>query len=315
MLVLSMVFAACKDNKGKSNDESANDEEDTELVDEDEDEGVDEDSFDDIADVMTAREFILALKSNTRIRIFNNDALNITQALDELIDEGRIDRYMVNGSPQSRAGIYWEPEYDGNNLIIVKLHDILIEGLTDDGGFLMTTPRYSDVLHLEKCKNITVENLTLGHEETGECVGDVVVLNGCEDVTIDKCHLFGCGVNGLSTNHSSDISVKDTEIYGCSFFGVVMQGTEDVRFEKSKVFNNGCGLNIDEYCDDVTFDNCELTNNRGQLFMCYSKITVKNSKIEHHHGDFTENVKLVNCDVVMDYDEAEELPDIEDIGE
>ena len=310
VLVACMVLAGCKDNKKKVYTlEDEDDEEETELAEAPELPEVDED---DAVDVINARDFILALKSNNHIRVITNDPLNLTEAIDKLADEGLLERYMVNGRPKTQPGLYWEPEYDGNTLFIVKQNNLVIEAVHEDKGFLMVTPCYADVLHFEKCENLVIKNFIMGHKVTGTCIGDVLVLNDCKNVTVEGCDLFGCGVNALSATHSSNIAVSGTELYGCSDRGVDLYGTDNVSFEQCKVFNNGCGMYIDPYCSKINFNKCEFYDNRGQLFLCYATTTIKNSKIIHHHDDNTENVRLVNCDVVMDYAEAEELPDIEE---
>ncbi|MCR4959059.1 MAG: right-handed parallel beta-helix repeat-containing protein [Prevotella sp.] len=311
MLVLSMVFASCKDNKSKSKADD-DDEDETELA---EDRSHDDEDDVTTIDVTTARELILALQNDVHINVIVNDVLRMTDAIDELVDEGKLKRYPEENNDHLRPGVYWAPEYDGNTLFIVGLNNITIEATHEDQGFLLATPRYADVLHFEKCKDIVIKNFTLGHEETGDCVGDVLVFNGSENIVVEDCHLFGCGVNGLSASGTSNIVVKNTEIYGCSDRGVDLYRSENVCFDHCKIFNNGCGMYVDPYCSDILFAHCTLKDIKGQMFICYAPVSIRNSKIEHHHDDMSENVDFANCDVVMDYSEAEEYPDIEDWGE
>ena len=310
MLVACMVFASCKDNKSKSKADAEDDEDETELA-EDMDDDEDMDDEDDAIDVINARDLILALHDGAHIDIITNEPLHMTEALNELIDEGKVTRYMVDDEPQTAPGVYWEPEYDGNTLYIVGMKNIVLHGTPEDGGFLITKPRYSDVLRFESCKNITIKNLTLGHEETGDCIGDVLVLNDCNNVTVEKCNLFGCGCIGVHTNRSKNISLTNTDIYGCSQEGVEALGTKNMHFSQCGIFNNGCGIWIDEECNNISFTDCNLHDNHGQLFMCHTETVFTNCNIEHHHDDFTDNVKFIDCDVEMDYDEAETLPDID----
>ena len=310
MLVLSMVFAACKDNKKSKADD---DEDETEQTEDMDDEDIDEEDENTI-DVRTARELIMALDNDVHINVIVNDVLRMTDAIDELVEEGQLKRYPQNHD-HVRPGIYWEPEYDGNTLFIVGLKNLTLEGTPEDGGFLMAIPRYADVLHFEHCKNLVIKNLTLGHEETGDCVGDVLVVNECENVVVEGCHLFGCGVNGIYAHASSKLNVKNTDIYGCSDRGIDMYGTDNVSFDRCEIFNNGCGMYIDPYCTNISFNHCKLQDIKGQMFLCYAPVEIRNSKIEHHHDDISENVNFTNCDVVMDYSNAEYYPDIEYDGE
>ena len=78
------------------------------------------------------------------INVIVNDVLRMTDAIDELVEEGLLKRYPQNHD-HVRPGIYWEPEYDGNTLFIVGLKNLTLEGTPEDGGFLMAIPRYADV--------------------------------------------------------------------------------------------------------------------------------------------------------------------------
>ena len=98
-------------------------------------------------------------------------------------------------------------------------------------------------------------------------------------------------------------------MYGCSFRGIVLEGARDVSFDKCKVFNNGGGIYADEHCSSITFAKSKFFGNKGSLFSCNSPITIKNSDIEHHYDMSTGNVTFTNCQVEMDYDEAEDIPD------
>lgn len=300
MLVLSIAVAACNNKKSKSEADDE-DEVETELAEEDED--------DNTIEVTTARDLILALQDDVHIKVTVNRMLRLTDAIDDLIDEGKLKRYTVNGESQTRPGIYWDPEYDGNSLFIVGLKNIVLEGTHEDGGYLLAIPRYADVLHFENCKNIVIKNFTLGHEETGDCVGDVLVVNDCKKVVVEDCHLFGCGVNGIYSSGSSKVTVKNTDIYGCSARGIEMYGSDNVKFDHCDIFDNGNGMYVDPYCTNIAFNHCKFKDIRGQMFLCYAPVDIRNSKIVHHKDDIQDNINFVNCDVVMDYSEAEDYPE------
>ena len=312
MLVLCMVFAGCKDNKKKSKADKDDDE--TELaedMDDDEDMYESEDQNGHTFDVRNAREFLLALKDDAHINVIVSEPLQLTPALNVLIDEGEVSPYMVDGVAQTAPGLYWMPEYDGNTLYIVGLENITIEGTSGDKGFLMTTPRYSDVLRFEQCRNITIKNMILGHEEAGDCEGDVLVLRGCKNVTVEKCDLFGCGCIGIYCSKSQNITVSRSDIYGCSMRGLEIFDTKNMSFKNCSIYNNAGGIYLDEKSRNISLSDCNLYDNRGQLFMCYSELQVKGSQVEHHCGDESDNVTFTNCDVVMDYRDTDDLPDVE----
>lgn len=89
--------------------------------------------------------------------------------------------------------------YDGTMATIKNVKNLAIVGPYSSrfAVNIMTNPRYADVLGFENCKNLYIANMSVGHTDTGNCVGSVVMLNNCENVVIDNCDLYGCGVESI----------------------------------------------------------------------------------------------------------------------
>ena len=268
------------------------------------------------AQIRTARDFILALKSDANITMTTGDGLvNLTEAINDLIDDGYITPYNLDPNwerVQTKPGIYYSAEYDGNQLIVVGMNNINIEGTGANGAFLQVEPRYAEVIKFVNCKNIGISNFTMGHSETGDCVGDVLEFQSCENIAVNNCRLFGCGVNGLTVRDSKSISANGTHFYGCYYYGLQLFGSQDAIFVNCQIYSNGMGIYLDDVCGNVSFDKCEMMNNRREVFVCQSPISVSNSKIISHGGANVYNVTLEGCDVTMDYADCEELPDLEE---
>ena len=97
-------------------------------------------------------------------------------------------------------------------------------------------PRYADVLCFENCSNVRLSGLTMGHTEGGsECSGAVVCFNGCSEMSLDGCRLYGCGTLGVDASYVMDLNVKDCEIYECTIGGVVLYGVTDATFENCSI--------------------------------------------------------------------------------
>lgn len=260
--------------------------------------------------VRTARDFILALKSNANITMTTgNDAVNLTDALNELIAEGRIKPYNLDPDwirVQTKPGIYYSSEYDGNQLIIVGMSNINIEGKGNYGAYLQVDPRYATVMMFINCQNIGISNFTMGHTDTGNCVGDVLEFHDCEDIAVNNCRLFGCGVNGLTLKSCKGISANDTHFYGCSNWGIRLFDTQWALFIGCQIYSNTMGIYMDETCSDVTMDKCMFLNNKREVFSCQSPLTVRNSSIESHGGTNVFNVNLEACDINMDCNDCED---------
>ena len=178
--------------------------------------------------VTTVDEFLNALDSNTVIQI-DTDLLDLSAA----------ENYGESG-----GGCYrWEEAYDGPALVIYGVDHLTIQGQGTDKTVIQAVPRYADVLSFLNCSNVHIGNLTAGHvrEEPGSCTGDVLEFSSCENVTIEKCGLFGCGVTGIVTMGCKDFAVRLTEIYECSWAGALLTNSRNICFEQCSVHD--CGMN------------------------------------------------------------------------
>lgn len=128
---------------------------------------------------------------------------------------------------------YWRADYDGPCLVLSGLKNLTIHG---EGAVIRAEPRYADVLAFENCSGITLTGFVAGHtEEPGTCSGGVLHFSGCSDVTVQTCHLYGCGIYGISAWGTKDMTVKETEIYDCTMGAVTLMETENIVFESCDV--------------------------------------------------------------------------------
>ena len=176
----------------------------------------------------TADEFLEALDSNVSIRIDS-----------ELLDFSTASGYGENFGEHYR----WVKEFDGPTLEIHDVENLQIIGNGKDKTTLQAVPRYADVLRFIDCKNLVLADFTAGHlkEAPGSCSGMVLTFRNCSNVSMQRCGLFGCGVNGIVGERSSHFSITDTEIYECSQLGAVLGECSDIVFEDCRV--RDCGMN------------------------------------------------------------------------
>lgn len=263
--------------------------------------------------VTTPIEFLEALQSDTRIHVMTSEPLNLTYAIEKLSEAGKLKHFPRPSEGDAEPGVYYTREYDGPSIVIHRLHNLCIVGEDKKAaGNLLVIPRYADVLKFSQCRDIMVDNMVMGHEEAGSCVGDVVVLDGCSNVAINKCMLYGCGVDGLSGYQSTGIQVTGSNIYGCSDYAIMFFGCGHIAFEGCKIYNNGIGIRVDEECDGVSFSKCEMYDNRSTLFFCDVPVTLTKCKVHHTYDDQAENINFVQCKVTMNLDNADYYPDYED---
>lgn len=117
----------------------------------------------------------------------------------------------------------WDDNYL-NAYIIKNVVNMTIEGNAE----IVVDDLSADVLSFEKCGNITLKGLTVGHStyyEEYACEGAVTSFYICDGVYIDSCNLFGCGAIGVSADSVKNLQVSNSNIYDCTFTGMHLSQT------------------------------------------------------------------------------------------
>lgn len=262
--------------------------------------------------VSTARQFVNALESNTKI-IVTNDILDLTQALLYMVDDGVLPFDVDEDDEDGVVGPSATSEYDGPSLLVNNCSNITIVG-KKKGTHIQVTPRYANVLGFNNCSNIHISNLKLGHTDAGDCVGDVLFFDGCEDVAVDDCKLYGCGVIGIEALNSSNLAVNNSDIYECSMQMFEINNVSNMVFDGCKFYKNGGGINISDTCSGIEMKNCDIHDNIGSLFFVGSPLKISKSKIVHHWGAYSDNVTFEKCKLDIEQTEGE-FPDYSDYDE
>ena len=128
--------------------------------------------------------------------------------------------------------------YDGAEVAVKNVANVTLRGAGDtEETEIVIEPRYATVLTFEKCDNLKVYNLTMGHTETGECSGSVLNLSACDGAELRDLDLYGCGVIGLEcSNGTQNVTVYDSTIRDCSW------GPLDVYDATGKIELYDCSL-------------------------------------------------------------------------
>jgi len=163
---------------------------------------------------------------------------------------------------------YWEDVYDGPGLVIRNVDNLTIR--SNDGNVknhtLAAIPRYADVLAFSACSNITLSGFTAGHtKEPGSCAGGVIEFRDCDNMTVDNCGLYGCGILGVYSEYSKNITVTNCDIYECSQGGIQMRNTANVIIS-GNTFRDLGG-------DATSFIGCSNVNLDGQLLNPWTEPT------------------------------------------
>lgn len=186
--------------------------------------------------VKTAEEFVKAL-GNNRTVIVDNDIMDLTEKLADMIDEGIVKRFYdgVEDVPDQGFVLGAIDVFDGPGLVIANVHNLRIEGKKPD-THIQTTAAYMQVLTFWRSSNVEICNMKLGHKKTSTCVGDVLNFDICDNININGCKLYGCGVIGISANMCNVIRVSNSDIFDCSQSGFEYQNVRNASFNDCKFY-------------------------------------------------------------------------------
>lgn len=181
--------------------------------------------------------------------------------------------------------------FDGVEIVVQNVDGLSISGGTEDvtETELVVNPRYADVLKFQNCENVKLSTLTLGHTETGECAGSVVMLSACENVELRNVDLYGCGVIALECEAGTgNVSVYDSALRDCSFGP----------------------LSIDSGTGKFEFYDCALTGSAGGGYYGPGRATVSFYRCvfgepETNYWAFLDDVYTEDCT----WNEITEYPD------
>ena len=201
--------------------------------------------------VKNVDDFVKAIGSNRTILIENNFTLSTEPAQKKPNNFGN-------------KHVQWEQVFDGWELHIKNVQGLRIMGTngTEAPTQIVTNPRYAHVLIFENCKNITIENLRMGHTPEGECIGGVMQFTNCSNINMEQASLFGCGTEGLCLEGVKNFKATLTTIENCTNGIMTLRRVSDISFDKCSFFENAGGLYIID-CKDVNFNNCYIARNNG----------------------------------------------------
>ena len=221
-------------------------------------------------------EFLAAIAPDTEIILEPG-----TYILSEASDYGN-----------SGSGYYtWLDVYDGYQLVIAGVENLTIRGSGSLVTIIETDPRYSEVIALENCANVTLEDFTAGHTRNrGICGGGVIELNTCQEIAMNRLGLYGCGVIGLTANGSTGISLRDSDIYECSNSAVWLTQSHDVTVSGCRIYDIGSeeygGYTFFEIygCSGVVIENNQMTDSSLNHL-----ISTESSRVELKNNLFSGN--------------------------
>ncbi len=203
--------------------------------------------------VSNEREFIKAIGPDRVIRlqprVYNLSTLNPHEDYSRYLD--------------------WEEVFDGEQLVLIDLENLTIEGAGDIPARVVVEPRYAFVLTFVDSNNIKISNIEAGHTpEKGYCSGGVFAFNNCRGIVIDKSVLYGCGTEGLNLYKVSDLLFSDSVIKECTYDIMTIDQSKQIQFSNSKFFDNReFDLITIQFSSDISFRGCAIKDNSADTII------------------------------------------------
>ena len=199
--------------------------------------------------VHTVDELLASIAPNASIYL-ENGVYNLSDAMGYGTDSGEY--------------YDWMPCYDGPGLVIRNVENLTITGASPIMASIVAEPRYAEVLSFEDCRNISLSGFTAGHtQEISDCAGGVLCFMGSDEVSIENCSLYGCGVLGVTATNCKQMRISFTEIHHCSFGAFSLDSCRDVTIERCNVHDIPGSTYSVYNCTGVTADGVEIPD--GQI--------------------------------------------------
>ena len=199
-----------------------------------------------VIDVSTVDELLAAIGPDRLIRLADGE-YNLTKA-------------STYGQAVQNDYWYWESDYDGSQLKLFGIRNLVLQGRSAAHCSIVTEPRYANVLSFSGCENLNLTGLHIGHTvEQGYCSGGVLDFDNCSQIAVSACDLYGCGTLGISASDCRNLIAVRTTIRDCTYGGIEAHSCKNIRFLDGRI--TGCGISKDpKYADGWTGFNLLLAD-------------------------------------------------------
>jgi hypothetical protein len=181
-------------------------------------------------------------------------------------------RYVHQNPPRKNLDIQTilDDAPDGSILTLDRGEYVFEQGLMLDGksNLTITAPPgtrilcsdvMADVLSLEGCDSIRIENLTLSHLKPlkeYECDGACLRISDCRDIEVVNCELSGCGAFGIAGDDVARLRANGCYVHHNTFSAFYFNSCEDVLISGNRIVNNT------EVVTEYSCDGINLQDNR-----------------------------------------------------
>jgi len=127
----------------------------------------------------------------------------------------------------------WKKVSDGLAPVIHDVTGLTFRGPDEGEARILVEPRDARVLTLRAVRDVTLENLELGHTEMPEsCGAGVLGIEDCARCVVRRTVLFGSGTEGLTLREVRNSRFEDVTIRDTSNRWMSMHGSDGVLFDR-----------------------------------------------------------------------------------
>ncbi len=177
---------------------------------------------------------------------------------------------------KAKGYVWMEKVFDGVQVHFDNVDGLSIIGRSPDRADtqILTDPRYASLFIFHSSKDVMLSNLTMGHTDRGECVGNVLDFMGCSEVLLVNMDIFGCGVYGIGAmeengKHMGSVHVYDTLIRDCYYgpLNIEDPGSGDWYFSRCELSGStGGGYFSELYQGKLYFYDCVFGDRESENF-------------------------------------------------
>jgi len=227
----------------------------------------------DIVEVASEKEFLDAIESDTVIKVVSG-----IYNLSNYVENVDIDEFNSKHKNVKLADVY-----DG---VSIEIHNVDNLSITSESGLsdsveIKIDPRYADVLYFENCSGLSFESMTMGHTNTGECIGSVLRFNNCSNMYMRNMDLYGCGVYAIEAAECDTLRVMNSTLRDCSYGPYCIECVSgSILFKECKMIDSkGCG-SFYECEKPIKFQGCTFGKKESELPEFYENIILEGCKLE-----------------------------------
>ena len=212
--------------------------------------------------VSSTEEFVAALADGANI-VLMPGTYNVTEYI--LSNQSQIPCDTLDGVKVQ--GVYQTGDLSEPGFMIYGYEGLKISSMDENNkSEIVSEPRFELVVDFSNCYNISINNIIMGHTpDKGSCGGDVIGFNGCQNIFVNGCDLYGCGAYGTCIMDSMLITFNNTRIHDCTYGCAEVYDSDSVSFDSCKFEDCEGAVMFYNFGSYISLYSCEFKNLDGEL--------------------------------------------------